>query len=175
MDDNTPYPALAVANYFISLALKKGDSSLNPMKLQKLIYFAHGWYLALTGKPLIEERIEAWKYGPVVSLIYHKFKSKGCKPIQKFAEIYSPIDFDDDFSSVEGEIPIVKNDPTVEGLLDKIWEVYGKYTAIQLSNATHEPGTPWRQTWEALGNNRTAACIPDTLIKDHFAGLKLAK
>jgi uncharacterized phage-associated protein len=63
---------IAIANYFIELA-----KFITPMKLQKLVYFAHGWCLALADKPLINEKIEAWQYGPVVSSLYREFKKYG--------------------------------------------------------------------------------------------------
>jgi len=72
--------ALAVANYFI----KKGidtKKSVSPMKLQKLVYFAHGWRLALYNSPLIDEAIQAWQYGPVIPGIYHEFKHYGNRDI----------------------------------------------------------------------------------------------
>ena len=56
-----PYNALVVANYFIDKAKAEGVS-LTPMKLQKLIYMAHGWHLALYDKPLIDEQFQAWDY-----------------------------------------------------------------------------------------------------------------
>jgi uncharacterized phage-associated protein len=62
-----PYPAAAIANEFIKVA-KRNGVLLTPMKLQKLVYFAHGWYLALLGKPLINEPVEAWKFGPVIQI-----------------------------------------------------------------------------------------------------------
>ena len=40
----TPYSAIAIANYFVDCS--KGKSDLTPMKMQKLIFIAHGWYLA---------------------------------------------------------------------------------------------------------------------------------
>lgn len=46
---------LAVANWFLAKAEAEGKT-LDPMKLQKLIYFAHGWALFLTDVPLISER-----------------------------------------------------------------------------------------------------------------------
>jgi len=67
---------LAIANYFIELA--KNDANLvSPMKLQKLVYFALGWCLALADKPLINEKVEAWQYGPVVGSLYREFKKYG--------------------------------------------------------------------------------------------------
>ena len=56
--------ARAVANEFIRLA-KADCKSFTPSQLMKLAYIAHGWMLALYQRPLITDRIEAWKYGPV--------------------------------------------------------------------------------------------------------------
>ena len=70
-----------VANWFLDRADKDGKP-LDPMKLQKLIYFAHGWHLALTSKPLINEHPEAWAYGPVIPSIYHRFKKYGRDAVQ---------------------------------------------------------------------------------------------
>ena len=40
------YSALTVANYFIQHAENLG-ARMSPMKLQKLVYYANGWHLAL--------------------------------------------------------------------------------------------------------------------------------
>src|ERR1700689_5397887 len=77
-----PYPASAIANELIKLSLQKTNSGLSPMKVQKLVYFAHGWYLALTGgRPMINEPVEAWKFGPVVPSLYYELKKYGETPI----------------------------------------------------------------------------------------------
>ena len=39
-----------IANYFIALANETG-SYLSNLKLQKLVYYAQAWYLALYDKP----------------------------------------------------------------------------------------------------------------------------
>src|SRR5690348_2726800 len=75
-----PYDPRAVANYFLDLASVDGES-ISPLKLQKLLYFGHGWHLAITGEPLLSERIRAWKYGPVVESIYYQFRRFGNRPI----------------------------------------------------------------------------------------------
>ena len=51
------------------------------MKLQKLAYFAHGWNLAIRNTPLINESVEAWKFGPVIPSLYHDVKGYGMEPI----------------------------------------------------------------------------------------------
>jgi uncharacterized phage-associated protein len=93
-NDVMPFPAEAVANEFLELAKKDGEA-LSPMKLLKLVYFAHGWHLALTGEPLIEEPVQAWQFGPVIPSIYHQFKRFGSGPINEFALV-------DQFSTTDG-------------------------------------------------------------------------
>ena len=36
-------------------------------------------------------------------------------------------------------------------LLKRIWEVYGPYSATQLANMTHAPGTPWDRVSKRYG------------------------
>ena len=75
------YSAKAIANYFLELAAKHGEK-VTPLKIQKLVYIAHGWHLALYEKPLVyDEFAEAWEYGPVFPSIYHEFKHFGGAPI----------------------------------------------------------------------------------------------
>src|SRR4051812_38412301 len=73
----------AIANYFLDLA-EMDNEKIQPLKMQKLVYFAHGWYMAFMGdpiKPLLDEYVEAWQYGPVIPDLYHAFKSFGSNPI----------------------------------------------------------------------------------------------
>ena len=61
-----------------------------------------------------------------------------------------------------------------KALLDRIWEIYGDYTAIQLSNLTHQSDTPWRKVFDLYnGQIPKRTDIPPDLIRDHF--LKLAR
>ena len=60
------HDSVAVANQFILIANKHGNPIRSATKLSKLIYIAHGYYLALRGKSLIKDGIEAWAYGPIV-------------------------------------------------------------------------------------------------------------
>ena len=75
---------IAIANYFIKKPFEDG-TELTPMKLLKLVYAAHGWHLDLAGEPLIGERVEPWKYGPVVPSAYDEFKDYGDRNITKLA------------------------------------------------------------------------------------------
>jgi uncharacterized phage-associated protein len=125
--------ALAVANYFIEKGIQD-RKPVSPMKLQKLIYFSHGWCLALYDTPLIDEAVQAWPYGPVIPSVYHEFKHYGNK------EIKSP------YVNIMDDAPTVTNPDTI-ALLDSMWNLYSDLTATQLSNLTHEVDTPWDQLY----------------------------
>jgi hypothetical protein len=60
------YPAMTIAKWFVAWAeAGDADADLSNLKLQKLLYYAQGHYLARTGTPLFPETIEA---GPTVPL-----------------------------------------------------------------------------------------------------------
>jgi uncharacterized phage-associated protein len=156
-----PYFSLAIANEFIKVAGESGQT-LTPMKLQKLVYFAHGWCLALTGKPLINEPIEAWKFGPVIPSLYHSVKQYGNQPID------SPVLPEYAFSAMKP--PSIDDGPDVEEntfakqLVRRIWDVYGRFTPFQLSNLTHAQDSPWDKTEK--GQKKQS--INSDLIRDYF-------
>jgi hypothetical protein len=79
--DTGPQDARAVANYFLDVAGKE-NRTIDPMGIQKLVYFAHGWNLAMYGRPLIVQNVEAWDYGPVIRDLYQDFKRFGNGPIK---------------------------------------------------------------------------------------------
>lgn len=157
------YDAKAVANCFLSLAQANGQL-LTPMKLQKLVYFAHGWSLGLTGQPLIDEPVQAWPYGPVVPSLYHEFKHFGARPIGSAA-----VEFD--FEKGDFFAPhIPETDEDATRIIERIWEVYGKHSAMDLSNHTHLPGTPWDDARKTLPDQRSAV-ISDETIREYFSKL----
>ncbi len=163
-----PYDPKAIANFFLALAESEGRS-ITPLQLTKLVYIAHGWHLGLTGQPLVNEKPEAWQYGPVLPSIYHEFKSFGNQPITRRA---GELDWNT-FSVKEISLP---NDPALEPLrnfLRQVWDIYGKHSGGQLSTITHVSGTPWYKTWVEMGaKNRKGVAIPDELIRNHYRELK---
>lgn len=147
--------SLAISNFFIEKSLKTGVE-LSPMKLLKMIYISHGWYLGLNNAPLIDDTVEAWRYGPVVPKIYHTFKHYGNEQI-------TDLDFDIQTFSY------LKPSATLCMFLDKIWEVYSPFTGLQLSSLTHEEGSPWDTVWNKQGGkSEKSAQIPNDLIKEYY-------
>jgi len=159
----------AVANYFLELARRDGES-LSPMRLIKLVYIAHGWHYGLLHKPLINEHPEAWRYGPVVPSLYHEFKEFGNEPITRPA-----MDFDVGSTGV-GSFELRPHAPPTSSessescaLMDAVWSSYRPFNALQLSEMTHRPGTPWYITWhERGGKEYQGTDIDPKLIEDHY-------
>lgn len=119
-----------VANNF----LKRGqteDINISPLKLQKLVYFLYKDYLKRTGESLFSERFETWKKGPVVPSIYAEFSSYGRLPIKTFA------------TDSRGKCFIVTENGVFKECIDRIWRVYGNYSAGELSELTHTEGSAW--------------------------------
>ena len=115
-----------VAKYFLSLSDEDAGDLISNLKLQKLVYYAQGFHLALYDEPLFEESIEAWTHGPVVPALYHAYKDFGANAIPRPSDL--------DFS--------VYDDRTKE-LLDEVYQVYGQFSAWKLRNMTHDE-PPWK-------------------------------
>lgn len=157
------HSARAIANRFLEIAQSEGKQLTN-MQLQKLVYFAHGWHLALTGEPLLTDAVKAWTFGPVIPPLYNSLKMFGNGLVTEFIKRKN---------SDTGEISVVKEPLTdyEERLLLRVWQVYGKMTGSEMSYLTHQPGTPWEATW----NKEKFSVISDHLIKEHFLSLKVQK
>ena len=148
------YKADAIANEF----LKDHLGEISPMKIQKLVYYAHAWSLALFDKPLISDRIEAWEFGPVIPALYSEFREFGNRPITRLA---CELDFD---NLQEVEDTIDPGDTRTANLVQSVWQRLGGYSAVQLSNMSHATNEPWFQ----IPKKRPGLSIPDELIARCF-------
>lgn len=164
------YAAQAVANFFIKKSIDDKINNLNIMKLIKAVFIAHGFYLALKDKPLINEYVQAWKYGPVIDSVYHEFKGLGHQPIAFLAASDIGEDADGNvYPKSYYEIP--EADQETIGFLNQIWEMCKHQSGIELSNWTHKAGSPWRQIWDSKDRVKINPQIPEELIKSYFKGL----
>jgi uncharacterized phage-associated protein len=143
-----------VANYLIELS-EENRFLIDHMKLQKLAYIAHGWHLAITGRPLFENRIEAWKYGPIIPDLYWSFKRFGHTPITK----QSIVD-----AGIQHAVDCNLEDEQSRQIVKRVWEQYKKFSGLNLSTMTHADGTPWQRT-------PLDGMIDDELIKSHYQQL----
>lgn len=156
------YDPLDIANFFIKKGLEDGEP-ITQLKLVKLAYISHGWYLGLTGNPLITDAVEAWKYGPVIPKIYHEFKNYGTSPVDSMG---TRANFSGEtFSFIAPEV----TDSEILKFLDRIYEVYGDFTASQLVEITHKRGTPWHKICHAKGGkDGLGVIIPNDDIEHHY-------
>lgn len=153
------YNPKSIANFFIEMARSRG-AAIDPMKLQKLVYYANGWYAGYTGTALLNEPIEAWPYGPVIPSLYHEFKQYGRNPIGGLATEFDGGTFD--FVVVPPP-----QDESLRSFLTSIWNSYSGYSGVTLSEMTHAPGGPWDITMQKASGMR-GVDIPQELILDHF-------
>ncbi|MEB1529858.1 Panacea domain-containing protein [Xanthomonas sp. WHRI 7945] len=151
------YSPSTVANYFLEKASQEGRA-LTPMQLIKLVYIAHGWHLGYMGQPLINEQVQAWKYGPVIKSLYDRVRQFGSGAVQGLLS-FSPFPW-----QVETKV-----DATAANLLDSVWKSYAGFSGVQLSAMTHMDNTPWSIAWHQQGGrNMNFAPIDNALIKEHY-------
>ena len=160
------YSAKTIANFFLGKG-RKEDIDISPLKIIKLVYIAHGVHLGYTDKPLIEEYVQAWKYGPVIPELYHEFKMYGANPITTLASEY--VEKDNELYKYTPDLKDYKAPEEVSKLLTSVWNAYKECHALQLSEATHEPGTPWAKTYSDESEKHQN--IPDDDIRDYYKGL----
>jgi len=146
-----------LANTILQIANSRPETRIDHMKLQKLMYFSHGWHLALVGRPLAIEGFEAWDYGPVNRPVYSEFRRFGASPITSYALEYGTDD------KIPQAYVINKAYEETYKVIHAVWEKYSPFTALQLSEMTHQRGTPWWSVRESSGTT-----IPDSEIKRYF-------
>lgn len=162
------YDVRAIGNWFLDRAERGDGEQLTAMKLQKLAYVAHGWHLAFQDKPLVHDAVEAWKWGPVFRSLYREFQVFGSRPIADRATAFDGASLEDKVISIRD----YENAEEMKQFLEGVWKVYGQYTAGQLSDITHQPGTPWRRMYERMGNKILPyTIIPDEMIKEYYKKL----
>ncbi len=149
--------ALKAAEYFLSKQSPEKEFWFTNLALQKLLYFAQGFHLALEGKPLFKDEIHAWKYGPVVPEVYRKYSKYKASPILEQLKV-------DSNGVVTGKVPPSPKriNPRAVDIIDQVALQYGQFSPWRLVELSHnEP--PWTKAW-----NSDAGVIPQGEIKAHF-------
>lgn len=135
--------AIDVANYF--LAAQTPENDITNLKLQKLCAYAQAMSLALLGRQLFTEELEAWTHGPVVPSLYWKFEKHNKDPLPSsgLSEKYAREVFDDEQKFI----------------LELTKHYYGVLSAWELRERSHRdfPGQ--------FGSKRS---IPPTAIQKAF-------
>lgn len=123
------YSAEQIAQWFIKRDSKNKynyGEEISNLKLEKLLYYAQGIFLAKENRPLFADKIMAWEHGPVVNKVYQKYKKYGSNKIENTESSF-------------------KIDETTETILNEVYEKYAQYSAWKLSAMTHQED-PWKLT-----------------------------
>lgn len=121
--------ALDAANYFLTLAEEAGEP-IDPMTLQKLVFYAQCWSL-YDGKKLFDEPVQAWRYGPVVKDVWKAYS--GDEPIKS-----------------GGSARYFELDNEAREIIQAVWQTLKGHDGPTLSRLTHEPGSAWTITRTGL-------------------------
>lgn len=141
------YSAMDIANWFLNYNYQlrefedEDTDNISNLKLQKLLYYAQGCYLALRDRELFNDKILAWKHGPVVESVYYTFRKFGADGISEFDKN-------------------IEIDKDTESILIEVYNVFGKYSAWGLREMTHNE-TPWKST-------KQSEEISQESIKEYF-------
>lgn len=137
---------LHIANKIIASTDSEHGELISNLKLQKLLYYIQGFYIAVFEKPLFDEQIEAWQYGPVVRAVYNNFKDCGANSI----------------TLKEGD-PIAILGKEEEELFNEVLSEYGQFSAIKLMHMTHDE-LPWKKTF----SESPQGVIENKLLSKYF-------
>ncbi|EFK57342.1 DUF4065 domain-containing protein [Sphingobacterium spiritivorum] len=108
---------------------------VSPLKLQKLLYYSQVWYVKKFDLKLFSDPIKAWVFGPVVPVIWNKFK------IVRRSDIIAPIAH---FYPCPTILP-----QNVLDHLEEIWNSYGHLSGSELVDLTHSE-YPWNASRKGL-------------------------
>ena len=137
-------------------------------KLNKLIYIASGYYLAIKNRLLFDDKIEAWKYGPVIPSIYYYFKREGKNKIKEKIIEYSVS------NDTESTLQIEDGDKETFEILEAIYTLYGSLEFEEFFDITHNQNedypekTPWESAYIEGEEN---IIIDPQSIKKHYLTL----
>lgn len=158
-----PIKVHAVADHVIVSAYNK-NSFLCSAKLQRLLYFIQGWYLAFfDGQPLFDDDFEAWKHGPVVPALYVRFADL-------ISPLLMPLDLEDlFFKSVKRYKPLLNASDTAH--VELLFDTYGDLSVYQLEEVI-KAQPPWKKSRSGLAPYENGnSIIPKYDIYAYFSAL----
>lgn len=157
--------ALSIANYFIDLA-RRDDKDITQLGLMKRVYIAHGFCLAMLNRSALDERfdrVEAWRYGPVIPSVYHSFKQYRDRPITDKTVI---MEWNEEKGKAVYSVPKLEDDE-IKKVVEFVWRRYQGFSDSDLVSLTHREGTPWSLCYAPNMN----AVIPDSFTKLYYEKL----
>ena len=145
-----------VADYFLAKTdLHAGDAITN-LKLQKLVYYAQGFSLALMDRPLFAEPFEAWQQGPVCPALHDKYQEHHNSSIPP---ALSPEKAKEAFNQEEIE------------LLEEVYEALGCFSPWKLRDISHQEKA-WQNAYNCCGSRGSDIISHEAMKESCAARLK---
>ena len=138
------------------LAYYKHGTILNKTQMQKILFMCYGSYYAMKDTPLFKDDTpKAWPYGPVFPRVNVRYNPAN-----------PPLNLtDDDKKTFAKDVEALK-------LVTSTVAQYGRVSAHELSEWSHEKGSPWFKTVYGENGNNTEINwnkeIPSKYIKEYF-------
>jgi uncharacterized phage-associated protein len=143
-------PALVLADWICASAPAQPDP-LTHLKLQKLSFYCYGGLLAFGLENAIGDvRFQAWKHGPVSPVVYEHYRAFGAAPLPRASK----------------KLALAAQSETVMG---HVLNVYGRLTAWQLREESHEEG-PWPSTFDGTHGREIEKDDLARFFREKFAG-----
>lgn len=154
---------------FIILYFKKNGIMINPLKLQKLLYYIQGWHLVYFDKnPMFPEQPEAWVNGPVYRNVYDVFSGR----YRTYDNIAGAGADDDIDNKLKASTKKLNLEPEQAEFVDAIFKRYGKISHEKLVFMTHSE-KPWLEARKGLGPfDYSTRTITHDSMYDYFNKLK---
>lgn len=154
---NNPLQYNLIADYFIGLS-NETQTPITNLKLQKLVYYAQAWSMAINKTELFSEDFQAWVHGPVLPQLYNDYRNYGWKPILRE-------DLNEEtFNALKEQLP-----ENVKKLLAEVEYEYFGLSAYELEKLTHNED-PWLITREGLPDDAPSdKVIAKPLMRDYYA------
>lgn len=122
--------AVDVARFLVRYHIDIRKSVTN-MKLQNLLYYAWiEYYRTHSGGYLFDDRIYAWKLGPVVPAVYREYRIYAAMPISIVKDPENAIDEE------------------TQSFLRSFADRYKDMDAMDLVRRSHAPGKPWEEAYK---------------------------
>lgn len=126
-----------IANSILRRAFTE-QTSVSPMKLQKLMFFTACLYQRHTRRRLLTESFQPWKSGPTCGAVYGEFASFGGNPITEYAKDA----IGDVYAADE------RSNPELKQAIDMVWDHMKHLPAVTLARITVLPGSAWSKAVE---------------------------
>ena len=127
------------------------------LELQKILYIGNMIHLGREDQPLINEKFEAWVYGPVVPELYHYAKAFGAKPVDNVFKRYDSLP---------------KNSPELQ-TLHLTYKMTNNFSTTRLIAITHWDEGAWAKNYDS--NRQNLVIQKEDIVNEYYNRVAIAK